>query len=379
MNELKIWENFDNLQMYLRRQWVHGGREWLSGMHGSKENDKDMFGYTDAEWNFIWSTMLSDGAWAVPAITDKYGNIVKDNLAPELFIKFIAHDVRCHVVVFDLILNRVQFCSANHLKDNNVLFDAPILLYNTGTHFQAVYPQNIDYFVNYARDLEHSQANEANTDRSGVETNCGENSKILESDPAAFSLPYTQNCTKNENTIQSKIQNLVPQLQNVKTDRFNKNFTDMETVTITSTDDNCNKNNSTDECTRISETESEIDNILKKQVSERSIEEKKQLSKFWQKNYRKRKRSELIEKERKKSSNDESRFTHASVTEIVESNTNRISESITKSSSENSQPYMDDILKKKASERTIDEKRLLSKFRQRSYRNQKKNAPVLSC
>ena len=354
MNDLKIWENFDNLQMHLRRRWVHGGREWLSGMHGSKENDKDMFGYTDAEWNFIWSTMLSDGVWSVPAITDKYGNIVKDNLAPELFIKFIAHDVRCHVVVFDLILNRVQFCSANHLKDNNVLFDAPILLYNTGTHFQAVYPQNIDYFVNYARDLEHSQANEANTDRSGVEANCGENSKILESDPAASSLPYTQNCTKNENTIQSKIQNLVPQLQNVKT-------------------------NSTDECTSISETESEIDSILKKQVSERSIEEKKQLSKFWQKNYRKRKRTELIEKERKKSSNDESRFTHASVTEIVESNTNRISESITKSSSENSQPYMDDILKKKVSERTIDEKRLLSKFRQRSYRNQKKNAPVLSC
>ena len=204
MNELRIWENLENLPMYLRRRWVHGGREWLSGMHGSKENNKDILGYTDGEWNFIWSTMLSDGAWSVPAITDKFGNVIKDNLAPELFIKFIAHDVRCHIVVFDLILNMVQFCSANHLKDNNMLFDAPILLYTTGNHFQAVYPLNTEYFVNYARDLEYSQSNAAHTNNSGDGTNESIFTETSENNHTAF--------------IQFQVEDQLPQLKDAKKD-----------------------------------------------------------------------------------------------------------------------------------------------------------------
>ena len=159
LKEMKIWENIQNLPIYLRKRWVKGAKEWLSGLHGSKENDKEKLGYTDGEWEYIWSTMLVDRAWSLPAITDKRGNPLKDNLAPELFIKFIAHDTRCHIIVFDLTLDIVQFCSANHLKNDNVMFDAPILLYSTGNHFQSVHPTNQDYFIRYARHLELSQSN----------------------------------------------------------------------------------------------------------------------------------------------------------------------------------------------------------------------------
>ena len=134
-----------------------GAREWLAGMHGSKENDMEILGYTQEELNYIWSTMLIDGAWSVPSITDEFGNSIKDNHAPEMFIKYIAHDVQCHLIVFDLTLNTVQFCSANHLKDDNVMFDAPILLYNTGSHFQSVFPLNHEYFIHYVKDFEDKQ------------------------------------------------------------------------------------------------------------------------------------------------------------------------------------------------------------------------------
>ena len=126
----------------------------MSGGHGSKQNDKEIFGYSDEEWKFIWTTMMKDGAWAVPSVTDNLGNTIKDNNAPEIFIKYIAHDLKCHIIIFDLLLGQVQFCSANHLKDNNASFDSPILLYCTGGHFQSVLPKDQEYFINYAKELE---------------------------------------------------------------------------------------------------------------------------------------------------------------------------------------------------------------------------------
>ena len=98
--------------------------------------------------------MLEDGAWAVPSIKDIEGNTVKANWAPEILIKFIAHRLRIHILVFDLLLNRVQFLSANHIKDANVAFDSPLLIYSTGGHFQSVLPTDHEYFIKYARDLE---------------------------------------------------------------------------------------------------------------------------------------------------------------------------------------------------------------------------------
>ena len=71
-----------------------------------------------------------------------------------MFIKYIAHDLKCHIIIFDLLLGQVQFCSANHLKENNVSFDSPILLYCTGGHFQAVFQKNHEYFISYAKELE---------------------------------------------------------------------------------------------------------------------------------------------------------------------------------------------------------------------------------
>ena len=44
--------------------------------------------------------MLEDGAWAVAGIMDAEGNVIKENYAPELLIKYIAHALRCHIIVF---------------------------------------------------------------------------------------------------------------------------------------------------------------------------------------------------------------------------------------------------------------------------------------
>ena len=76
-----------------------GSSEWLAGKHGSLENYKEIFDYSDTEWDYIWSTLKADGAWNVPHIKDSTGNIVKENYAPEMMLKFIAHDLRCHIFV----------------------------------------------------------------------------------------------------------------------------------------------------------------------------------------------------------------------------------------------------------------------------------------
>ena len=87
--------------MYMRRRFVLGAAEWMAGGNGSKQNDKQLFDYTDTDWEFIWMTMLEDGAWAVPSIKDSQGNVRKANFAPEILIKYIAHELKCHIIVFD--------------------------------------------------------------------------------------------------------------------------------------------------------------------------------------------------------------------------------------------------------------------------------------
>ena len=154
LQELQFFEDTDDHNMILRTRWCLGAAEWLAGEHGSKQNDKEVFGYSDTEWNYIWSTMMEDGAWAVPGVKDSEGNILKTNEAPEMLIKYIAHDLQCHIVIIDLLLNQVQFCSANHLKDGNVVFDSPILLYCTGGHFQAVFQRDHEHFIDFAHQLE---------------------------------------------------------------------------------------------------------------------------------------------------------------------------------------------------------------------------------
>ena len=84
---------------------------------------------TDDEWDYIWSTMIENGAWAVPSIKDETGAVIKENYAPEIMIKFIAHELKCNIIVFDLQLDRIQFISGNHIMSNNVIFDSPLLLY----------------------------------------------------------------------------------------------------------------------------------------------------------------------------------------------------------------------------------------------------------
>ena len=149
--KLQRHEDSGNLVSNLRNHWVIGSSEWMAGLHGSKENFKEILGYSNVEWSFIWSTMAKNGAWNVPNITNKDG--VKINNAPELFINFIAHDLQCNIIIFDLVLKRIQFCSGNRLLNDNVVVESPILLYNTGSHFQSVFPTDHTAFINIARQL----------------------------------------------------------------------------------------------------------------------------------------------------------------------------------------------------------------------------------
>ena len=157
--------------VFLRQKWVLGASEWLAGEHGSLANDKTLFGYTDDEWNFIWSTMIEDKAWAVPPIRSKDGKFLKENNSPEMFIKFIAHDLQCNIIVFDLFNNTVQVCSGNILKQSNVKFDSPLLLYTTGSHFQSVVPNDHEIFVEYANEL--CRSIKPSTGDQGLHNKCG--------------------------------------------------------------------------------------------------------------------------------------------------------------------------------------------------------------
>ena len=155
IKDLKFFdENIKDHTMYLRKIFVDGAKTWMAGKYESQVDDKTLFSYTDSEWNFIWSEMLVDGAWNVPAITDQDGNFVKENYGPEILIKYIAHVLRCHILVYDLSLNKIQFLSGNHVKKNNVLFKSPLLLYNTGSHFQSLFQEDHEYFIKYAEKLE---------------------------------------------------------------------------------------------------------------------------------------------------------------------------------------------------------------------------------
>ena len=138
----------------MRKIFVLGAKEWMAGKNGSKQDDKLLLGYSDMEWEFIWKSMLKDGAWSLPPLRDEEGKIVKENDAPEILIKYIAHVLMCNIIVFDLKLKRIQFLSGNHVKENNVVFQSPLLLYNTGGHFQSVIPKDHEYFIRLARLLE---------------------------------------------------------------------------------------------------------------------------------------------------------------------------------------------------------------------------------
>ena len=106
--------------MYLRNRFAIGASEWLAGKNGSKRNDKNILDYTDDEWAYIWSTMLEDGAWAVPSIKDELGNIIKQNYAPELFINYIAHDLKSHIIVFIYYL--IEFSLSLGITSNQIMW-----------------------------------------------------------------------------------------------------------------------------------------------------------------------------------------------------------------------------------------------------------------
>ena len=154
MRFLRVYEDDTNPVEFLRRKLVYGASQWLSGMHGSKENEKLKFGYNDREWELILSMMDEDGAWDVPSLKDENSNFLKENFAPEMLIRYAAHELRSHIIVIDLQLMKMQLCSANFVRDNNVVFESPLILYATGNHFQSVFQVNHEYFIQLAQQLE---------------------------------------------------------------------------------------------------------------------------------------------------------------------------------------------------------------------------------
>ena len=157
LKDLKFYDNtMDEVQhiQFIRNRWVLGASEWLAGNNGSKENDQSLLGYSNKEWNYIWATMIENGAWDVPSVKDRKGNFLKENQAPEMMIKYIAHDLQCNIIIFDLFNNTVEFCSGNQLLDHNIKFNSPLLLYTTGSHFQSLLPTNHDFFIRYAIELQ---------------------------------------------------------------------------------------------------------------------------------------------------------------------------------------------------------------------------------
>ena len=158
IQDLKYFdETIDDHSMYLRKIFVSGAKEWMAGKHGSKQDDKSLLGYSDMEWEYIWSTMLKDGAWSVSPLRDEEGKIVKENDAPEILIKYIAHVLKCNIIIYDLRLKRTQFLSGNHLTEDNVVFESPLLLYNSGGHFQSVMQKDHEYFIRLAKTFEAEQ------------------------------------------------------------------------------------------------------------------------------------------------------------------------------------------------------------------------------
>ena len=81
LKELNVYGGMNDEEyiQYLRNRFVFGASTWLAGENGSSENDKLDLGYTDKQWEFIWSTMAEDGAWAVPNVTDDAGDILVQN------------------------------------------------------------------------------------------------------------------------------------------------------------------------------------------------------------------------------------------------------------------------------------------------------------
>merc|ERR1739848_875212 len=126
------------------------------------------FGYTSLEWEMIWSNLFENGAWDVPAFRDSEGNFLKENFGPEMLIRFAAYDIKCHIVVIDLKLSRIQFCSGNFLRDNNVVFESPLILYATGNHFQSVFQNNHGYWIQFTKEQEQEINPVADREKSNV-------------------------------------------------------------------------------------------------------------------------------------------------------------------------------------------------------------------
>ena len=85
-----------------------------------------------------------------------------------MLIKFLAHELKTHIIVFDLHHDTIQFCSGNHLKRGNIIFESPLILYATGNHFQSVFQKDHAYFIKLSRELEgqnnHGHGNMNETD-----------------------------------------------------------------------------------------------------------------------------------------------------------------------------------------------------------------------
>ena len=52
-SDLQVYKSQGQNASILRQRWVLRASDWLSGKHGSLQNMKCFFDYTDSEWNFF--------------------------------------------------------------------------------------------------------------------------------------------------------------------------------------------------------------------------------------------------------------------------------------------------------------------------------------
>ena len=64
-------------------------------------HEKLKFGYSDREWELIWSMMEEDGVWDVPSLKDNNGKFLKENFAPEMLIRYAAHELKSHIIALE--------------------------------------------------------------------------------------------------------------------------------------------------------------------------------------------------------------------------------------------------------------------------------------
>ena len=80
---------------------------------------------------------------------------------------------------------RIQFCSGNFLKDDNIIFESPLILYATGNHFQSVFQKDHEYFIQLSHqlDMDNKSENVENSEQNDTTSRSTSYNNMMEKTP----------------------------------------------------------------------------------------------------------------------------------------------------------------------------------------------------